>query len=90
MNMKWNDDWRIELVETDYDCYERLCECRNTKADIYRIARIMCKYNQTTSVEDCLDRTLEWLGDWNGQYNLVDISLSEYENLINRLKAIKF
>ena len=48
--MKWNDDWRIELVETDYDCYERLCECRNTKADIYKIARIMHKYNQTMSV----------------------------------------
>lgn len=58
--MKWNDDWRIELEETDYDCYERLCECRNTKADIYRIARIMYKYNQTTSVED-LVRRLEWL-----------------------------
>lgn len=86
--MNWNDDWRIELEKIDYGCYERLCECRNTKADIYRIARIMCKYNQTTSVEDCLDRTLEWLGDWNNQYDLVDISLSEYENLINRLKAI--
>ena len=86
--MNWNDDWRIELVETDYDCYERLCECRNTKADIYKIARIMYKYNQTMSVEDCLDRTLEWLGDWNNQYDLVDISLSEYENLVNRLKAI--
>lgn len=57
--MKWNDDWRIELEETDYGCYERLCERRNTKADIDRIARIMYKYNQTMSVED-LVRRLEW------------------------------
>lgn len=82
--MKWDDSWREELKRTNECCYERLCECRNTKADIKRIAKIMYQYNyEYASAEECLDRTLEWIGIWNSQYDLVDsIVSSEYYKIL--------
>ena len=43
--MKWDDDWRYELEKTDYDCYIRLCECRNTRKDVIKMAKLVKKYN---------------------------------------------
>ena len=68
--MKWNDDWRSELEIKNPECYERLCECRNTKNDILIISRLMYKYNQDRTKEDCLDRTIEWITDWNNQIEI--------------------
>lgn len=83
----WNDDWRDELKEIDYECYERLCECRNTKKDIEKISKLMYKYNKKRyTAEDCLIRTLEWLGDWNSQFELVDIDKDEYNDILNMVK----
>jgi hypothetical protein len=68
--MKWNDDWRSELEIKNPECYERLCECRNTKHDILIIAKLMYRYNQDRTKEDCLDRTIEWITDWNNQIEI--------------------
>ena len=68
--MKWNNDWRSELETKNPECYERLCECRNIKNDILIISRIMYKYNQDRTKEDCLDRTIEWTTDWNNQIEI--------------------
>ena len=68
--MKWNDDWRSELEIKNSECYERLCECRNTKNDILIIAKLMYRYNQDRTKEDCLDRTIEWITDWNNQIEI--------------------
>lgn len=80
---EWNDDWRDKLKKLDYDCYERLCECRNNKNDIVKIASLMHCYNENKTNGDCLYRTLEWLGEWNGQHELINLSYSEHTRLYN-------
>ena len=82
---KWNDDWRNELKIKNEGCYIRLCECRNTKNDLVIMSRLMYKYNFDKTKEDCFVRMLEWVGDWNGQFKLVDLTKSEYEILLERI-----
>lgn len=70
MNYKWNDSWIKELEEKDNDCYYRLCECRNVKKDILKMARLMYSYNnEYRTKEECLDRMCEWVCCWNNQFN---------------------
>ena len=82
--MEWNNDWRSELKIKNPECYERLCECRNTKNDILIISRIMYKYNQNRTKYDCLDRTIEWLTDWNSQFELC-LSETEYQEILSKM-----
>ena len=82
--MKWNNDWRSELEIKNPECYERLCECRNTKNDILIISRIMYKYNQNRTKHDCLDRTIEWLTDWNSQFELY-LFETEYQEILSKM-----
>ena len=82
--MEWNNDWRFELEIKNPECYERLCECRNTKNDILIISRIMYKYNQNRTKHDCLDRTIEWLTDWNSQFELY-LSETEYQEILSKM-----
>ena len=82
--MEWNNDWRSELEIKNPECYERLCECRNTKNDILIISRIMYKYNQNRTNHDCLDRTIEWLTDWNSQFELY-LSETEYQEILSKM-----
>ena len=49
---------------------QNVIECMNTKNDILIIAKLMYKYNQNRTKEDCLDRTIEWLTDWNSQIEI--------------------
>ena len=49
---------------------QNVIECRNTKNDILIIAKLMYRYNQDRTKEDCLDRTIEWLTDWNSQIEI--------------------
>lgn len=82
----WDDSWR-QKAETDFtDCFYRLCDCCNVKADIVVIASLMHEYNDHMSAEECFDRTLEWIGDWNGQYNLTDLTPNEYEAMLKKVK----
>ena len=82
--MEWNNDWRSELEIKNPECYERLCECRNTKNDILIISRIMYKYNQNRTKHDCSDRTIEWLTDWNSQFELY-LSETEYQEILSKM-----
>ena len=82
--MEWNNDWRSELEIKNPECYERLCECRNTKNDILIISRIMYEYNQNRTKHDCLDRTIEWLTDWNSQFELY-LSETEYQAILSKM-----
>lgn len=81
----WNDDWRRELELNNYDCFIRLCECRNRKADIVIIASLMHEYNEDKTAEECLDRTFEWLCCWNMQDELL-VTPTEYENILKKIK----
>ena len=88
--IKWNDDWRKELEKTKPECYIRLCECRNTKADVILMAKLMYKYNSyNTDPEDCFIRMIEWVGDWNNQFNIMDYFYASEENYQKALDKIK-
>ena len=65
--MNWNDDWREELKTDYYPVWERLAECRNTRKDIIIMAKLNYKYNRSKEPEECLNRIVEWVTDWNGQ-----------------------
>ena len=82
----WNNDWRDKLAQTDYDCYIRLCECRNTKNDVILMAKLVKSYNPTQSAEECLIYIMEWVGDWNGQYEVTDFTTDEYKRIIAEIE----
>ena len=86
--MKWNNDWRDELKKTDNGCYIRLCECRNTREDLTTMARLVYKYNELADPEDCLIYILEWVGDWNGQYMVTDLTNEEYEKAVDIIRKV--
>lgn len=83
--MNWNDDWRDELKADSYEVWKRLAECRNTKKDIVTMSKLVCKYNPNKSKEECLDRILEWVTDWNNQFNLYP-DKEEYDKMLRALK----
>ena len=83
--MTWNNDWRIELSHKDPECYERLCDCVNTKKDIITMARLNYKHNPFKEKEDCLDRILEWVTDWNNQFDLYPNTEKEYNRMLSRI-----
>ena len=80
---KWNDDWRDEGHEKYPALMERLAECRNLKRDIPVMARLMYKYNKDMGAEECFIRTLEWIGDWNNQYTITDLTRDEYDCMLH-------
>ena len=83
----WNDNWRSELESNDYRCYIRLCECRNTRPDMIKMAKLMYKYNQWATPEDCLIRMMEWVS-MNSQFYLTDLSQEEFEKALDFIKKI--
>ena len=86
--MKWNNDWRDELKKTNEGCYIRLCECRNTRNDIIIMAKLVKKYNPTMTAEDCLIYMLEWVGDWNGQFEVTDWTDKEFKKALDKVKKV--
>lgn len=83
--MVWNDNWRSELESTDYLCYIRLCECRNFRDDMIKMAKLMYKYNPWADPEDCLIRMMEWI-DMNGQYIIADLTQRQFYDAIEKIK----
>lgn len=73
--------WEKEL---DEDTYIRLCECRNTRKDLITLSKVVKKVRGVSS-EEALETMLEWVGDWNGQYEVTDLTDEQYERI---LKAI--
>lgn len=76
---EWNDDWRNKL-EHDYpSVYSRLQNCNNTKRDLLIIACYIFTYNHMFKTkEQCLDRAIQWLTDWNGQTELIPTNYEWY------------
>lgn len=87
MNGAWNDNWRSELETKDYLCYIRLCECRNTRGDMIKMAKLMYKYNKWAEPEDCLIRMMEWL-DMNSQWEITDLTKEEFNEALDIIKQI--
>lgn len=87
MDGAWNDNWRSELETNDYRCYIRLCECRNTRTDMIKMAKLMYKYNNWAMPEDCLIRMMEWL-DINSQWDVVDLTKEEFNEALDIISQI--
>ena len=83
----WNDNWRSELESKDYLCYVRLCECRNTRPDMIKMAKLMYKYNKWADPEDCLIRMMEWMA-MNSQFYLIDLTQTEFNEAVKKIKKI--
>ena len=86
MKNVWNDNWRSELESNDYLCYIRLCECRNTRPDMIKMAKLMFKYNPWADPEDCLVRMMEWV-DMNGQWMIADLTQMQYDDAVAFIKT---
>lgn len=87
MKNVWDDNWRSELETNDYECYIRLCECRNTRKDMIKMAKLMYKFNSWATPEDCLVRMMEWL-DMNSQWDVADLTGIEYKEALDIIKSI--
>ena len=66
--------------------YYRLCECRNTRQDLKPLVKAMWNWRKEKEPqlekEDVVIQILEWVGDWNGQYNVTDVTEDEYNELL--------
>ena len=77
--LKWTD-------ALPSDVYLRLCECRNIKADLPILVNVRWSWMKTQekyeglSKEDALVFIMELL-DANSQWNLVDLTREEYNEL---------
>lgn len=80
----WDDSWREQMKQFDEDCFVRLCECRNRKADILKIAQYMKEANPSRESEECLERAFEWVTDWNNQYD-IDLTVDEYKRYLSKI-----
>lgn len=87
MQNVWNDNWRSELESNDYRCYLRLCECRNTRHDMVKMAKMMYKFNSWADPADCLIRMMEWL-DMNSQWEIADLTQKEFEEALDFIKKV--
>ena len=74
-------DWLSELSQ---DMYFRLCECRNIKADIVPLTKVVKKVSGWDS-ERALDYMLEWLTDWNNQISLYPKNEKEYKRILKKI-----
>lgn len=83
--MNWNDNWRTELKEKNARCFDRLGDCRSTANDVAIMAKYVHKYNPTISKEDCFNRMIEWVCDWNNQFELFDKIDKQYDKLLAKV-----
>lgn len=82
--MNWNDEWREELKQDNYEVWERLAECRNNRNDIIIMSKLVVKYNPEKSEQECFDRILEWVTDWNNQISLYPVD-DEYNKMLKQI-----
>lgn len=75
----WDNSWRDNIPG---EVRSRLAECRNTWKDIKIMGRAMYEVNPDVDPEDCAVRILEWVCDWNNQYNL-DPTVDQYNELVS-------
>lgn len=77
-------DWKKHLSE---DMYIRLCACSNKRSDLVPLAKVIKIYNPDATDEDCFILALEWVGDWNGQYAVTDLTDEEFNKMVKKVGA---
>lgn len=82
----WNNDWRTKLENEHEEVYIRLCECRNSLADMVIMSRLVHEYNPSKTKEDCFELIIEWVCDWNSQDYLYDrLTTSKYQEMLSQI-----
>ena len=79
--MKFNNDWRNKISES---VLTRLAECRNTKHDILVMAKACQRENPAVAPIDCVIYIMEWVTDWNNQYEL-ELTKDEFNAYIEEV-----
>ena len=70
------------------DVLDRLKDCRNKKSDLNILRDALYQYavdngqEQNWTIEDAAVLALEWVGDWNNQYRLTDLSERQYDRFV--------
>ena len=82
--MKFNNDWRNKISES---VLTRLAECRNTKHDILVMAKACQRENPTVAPIDCVIYIMEWVTDWNNQYEL-ELTKDEFNAYIKEVSNV--
>lgn len=85
----WNNDWRDELKEENYDVWERFASCKSTIRDIRIMTKLVMKYNMSRSKKDCLDFILNWVTGLNNQVSLYPADDEDYNKLLESIKLGK-
>lgn len=71
------------------DVLDRLSDCRNKKSDLPILRDALWQYTKDNgadsnySIEDAALLALEWVGDWNNQYTLTDLTVDEYDTFMS-------
>ena len=82
--MKFNNDWRNKISES---VLTRLAECRNTKHDILVMAKACQRENPKVAPIDCVIYIMEWVTDWNNQYEL-ELTKDEFNAYIKEVSNV--
>lgn len=83
--ISFNENWRGYARDNEPEFYERLEECRNKPLDVVLMANLMHRYNPNKTAEKCFEHALEWVGDWNGQYNVTEKIYNNLEWYLSRV-----
>lgn len=75
--------WKNNLEE---DVYIRLCECRNTLKDIPILAKVVVKVDEDMTPQDALDFVIEWVTDYNNQWELYDEIDKRYSKMLKEVE----
>lgn len=88
-----SDTFKPERIPWDQyisqDVLDRLSDCRSRRSDLPILRDAIWQYIQDNnaqdewSLEDAAVLALEWVGDWNNQYNVTDITDEQYTRFIN-------
>lgn len=75
--------WEENLEE---DVYIRLCECRSTLKDIPILAKVVVKVDEDMTPQDALDFMIEWVTDYNNQWELYDEIDRRYSKMLKEVE----
>lgn len=71
------------------DVLDRLSGCCNRKSDLPILRDALWQYtvdcgaDDDYTLRDAAELALEWVGDWNNQYVMTDLTVDEYNKFIN-------
>ena len=70
--IRWSYDWKEYAEKNEPEFMTRLGECHSRAHDVVMLATFIWSTNQNRDVIDCWDLAVEWITDWNNQFNLYD------------------